>query len=76
MSGGQLTRADLEQLTPEEVAEAYRQGRLNTALGGREPLPTTGQLTRADLEGRSPEEITAARERGQLDQLLGRSQRG
>lgn len=73
-------REPLSGMSPEEIVEAYRAGRLNAFLRGeRQPEPpkvdpttgdTAGSLRREDLAKMAPEEIVEAKRAGRLDALL------
>jgi hypothetical protein len=66
----QLTRADLQGMTPEAIDAARVAGTLDTLLG-RPTQSTAAQLSREDLAHMSPDAIVAAKAAGRLDTLLG-----
>lgn len=80
----QLTRADLENMTPAQIVQAREDGRLRRILA---PVPSgelagpelrirqlendgITQLTRADLKTMSTRQITEARREGRLTRIL------
>lgn len=74
----QLTAADLQSMTAEQIYKARREGRLNdlaagqvesVAAGGAGTGVPEGQLTRADLANMTPEQIYKAHRAGLLDAL-------
>lgn len=70
-----LYREALAKMSPEEIVEAYRSGRIDAVLHGeRQPEPpigdTAGNLRREDLAKMAPEEIVEAKRAGRLDALL------
>ncbi|MFD7499928.1 hypothetical protein [Streptomyces sp. NPDC059850] len=72
---GQLSRADLADMSPAEINQARSEGRLNQVLGRPVPVPVPaeGQLSRADVDRMSPADIVKAKREGRLDALLGRT---
>ncbi|MET7858812.1 hypothetical protein ABZS81_16645 [Streptomyces sp. NPDC005318] len=76
----QLTREDLDGLSPAEIMKAKREGKLDALLGPgsnahRNAInadPDPNQFTAEDLDGMSPAEIVSAKRAGRLDALLGR----
>jgi hypothetical protein len=69
----QLGADDVVGMTPEQIAAAVHDGRLNAYLG--RPVPAAvgdGQLTEQQLTAMSPEQIADAYTRGRCDRLLGR----
>lgn len=73
----QLGRADLAQMTPEQVSAARKAGQLDDVLGVRSafyPPPDGTQWTPVDLNEASTagahRTIAAARARGDLDDLM------
>ncbi|MGW1799157.1 hypothetical protein ACWCQN_25105 [Streptomyces sp. NPDC001984] len=70
---GQLTDDDLKGMSPEQIAAAHDEGKLNHLMGARVPVPAEGQLTEEDVKRMSPEEIVKAQDVGRLDTLLGRT---
>jgi hypothetical protein len=73
----QRSRAQLRQMSPEEIFEADRRGEFDDLLAGNDPgdaaapLPDRpSQLGRDDLKTMTPQEISEAERRGQLDDLL------
>jgi hypothetical protein len=73
---GQLTEADLKNLTPEQVVQAEADGKLNHILGRPMPLPAEGQLTNRHLAQMTAEQIVAAQDAGRFDAVLGRTPAG
>jgi hypothetical protein len=61
-----LTVADLEAMSPDEIDTARRGGRLDRLLGHVE------QLTKADIGKMSAADVLQAQKRGAFDSLLGR----
>jgi hypothetical protein len=83
MSGDQLSRAELENMSPGEVAKAHRDGRLDELLAGNDPgkLPLVGsgadqgargrrETLRESLRHMPADEIRRLRREGALDGLL------
>lgn len=70
----QLTREQLAELAPADVAAARHRGALAEAFGQPVPLDVEriepGQLSRADLRELASGDIVALRESGRLDHLL------
>lgn len=74
MSAAQLSGQDVAGMTPDQVAAAVADGRLNAYLGRPvSTVPAEGQLTAEHLQGMSPDEIAAAFAQGRCDDLLGRT---
>ena len=84
----QLTQADLEAMSAEQIAAAHARGATAVLTGARPPRPNpaqrgTGphgpdplvQLDKDDLVSMSPDEIVAATKDGRLGNLLGMSPR-
>jgi len=71
----QVSSADLQRMSAEDIAGAFFEGRLSDVLAGREPgeLPPwpAGQVTEAELKGMGPEEIVEALQDGRLKALRG-----
>lgn len=71
---GQLTRADLKTMTPDEIVQAKADGRLNTVLGIPLPFSAGHHYTREDIRQLTAErrydEIERLRSEGRLNHLL------
>jgi hypothetical protein len=68
----QVSAAGLAGMTPDQIAKAYRAGRLDALLGRTAAGPAAaGQVSEGDLPGMTPEQVAAAYAAGQLDALLG-----
>lgn len=63
----QRTLAELKNMDPAQLADAYESGQLDDLLAGRDPA----QLDAEALKGMSPEAINAAHREGRLNDLLG-----
>lgn len=73
-TGRQLTRGDLQSMTPEEIVRAYREGRVADVIAGKEPEPDTGELTLRDLAKLSEPTLRRLERDGKIDDILeGRS---
>lgn len=68
----QLKRAELAQMSAQEIVQAKAEGRLNEALGlPVRDIPAEGQLSRQHLADMSPAEIVAAKSAGRLRDIFG-----
>lgn len=69
---GQISEAQLAQMTPEQIARAHEAGQTTWLLTGENPapVPAAGQLGDEHLAQMSPEQIAQAFDEGRLSGVL------
>lgn len=68
--GAPLTREDLNTLTPAEIINQFKAGKLAHLTGQTPPTQHEGPLTRADLKDLTPAELNRQYQAGNLNHLI------
>ena len=72
----QISEAQLRQMPPTDIYDAWQKGQLDTLLKGQDPAAPqpwpAGQVTQEELKTMDPRAIVEAMQAGRLNALLGR----